>query len=102
MRGKVVKLLRRIALVKTTGKPDSKYMDHAHQVKVVGKDGKVTEVLRYTRRQMAGTTAVARHNIKRIWKSLPHNKKPNLILAAGFPKQRQRQEAHRRRVAEGL
>lgn len=102
MRGKVVKLLRRIAFVKTTGKPDSKFMDHAHNVKVIGADGKVTEVIRYTRSQMAGTTALARQNIKRVWASLPHNRKPNLILAAGWPKQRRRQEEHRQRVAEGL
>lgn len=102
MRGRIVKLLRRIALVKTAGKPDSKFMDHAHQVKVVGTGGKVTEVIRYTRKQMAGTTATARQDIKRIWMSMPHNKKPNLVLAAGFPKQRRRQEEHRKRVAEGL
>lgn len=102
MRGRIVKLLRRIAFVQTTGKPDSKYMDHAHVIKVMGADGKVSEVMRYTRRQMKGTTQVARQNMKRIWMSLPHNKKPNLVLAAGFPRQRRRQQEHRDRVAEGL
>ena len=102
MRGRIVKLLRRIAFVQTQGKPDSKYMDHAHVIKVMGADGKVSEVMRYTRRQMKGTTQVARQNMKRIWMSMPHNKKPNLVLAAGFPKQRSRQQEHRARVAEGL
>lgn len=102
MRGRVVKLLRRIAFVQTQGKPDSKYMDDAHQIKVLGADGKVSEVMRYTRRQMSGTTQVARQNMKRIWMSLPHNRKPNLVLAAGFPKQRHRQQEHRDRVAAGL
>ncbi|MEE8114931.1 MAG: hypothetical protein V3T23_11335 [Nitrososphaerales archaeon] len=91
--------MRRIALVQTRGKPDSKYMDDAHFVKVVGRDGKVTEVIRYTRHQMKNTTQTARQNIKRLWKSLPHNKKPNLVLAAGYVKQRRRQQEHRDRVA---
>lgn len=102
MRGKVVKLLRRIALVKTQGKPHSKLMDDAHTVKVMGADGKVTEVKRYTRHQMAGTTVAERHNLKRVWRSIPHNMKPNLVMAAGYPKQRRRQEEHRVRVAAGL
>ena len=101
MRGRIVKLLRRIAFVQTQGKPDSKYMDDAHQIKVRGKDGKITEVMRYTRHQMKGTTQSARQNMKRIWMSLPHNKKPNLVLAAGYPKQRRRQQEHRDRVAAG-
>lgn len=102
MRGRIVKLLRRIAFVQTQGKPDSKYMDHAHVIKVMGADGKVSEVIRYTRQQMKGTTQVARQNMKRIWMSLPHNRKPNLILAAGYLKQRRRQAVHRDRVARGL